>query len=289
MDHKKMNCLLSGSRGLLGSAFVDYCKDNGIKYQTLLPFPCSMEALKEKLSGGEITHFINCAGYSNDYLSRHVPYEVYQSNFICVLNQLESIRKFSPKTAYVNFGSVYEKIKDTPYASSKRAARELIHSYRKNYDIIAHMPYLSFTEYCKKDSNRFLIKIIQGVMIRKEYKKMEPLHLYGANDIFRFAWATDVCEATFNISPLDWVDISFINPTGSRLCDIVHLIQEKLQVDRFNVAFNSIKCDPSLDMERFDNKFQTNYGIKQIIDKLIEFELSQKSDDQTREIYGKPT
>lgn len=298
-DKSKYSVIISGSRGLLGSAFVDYCRENNIKYQTFLPFPCSLESLKNRLKDGDITHFLNCCGWSNDFTSKDNPYEVFQSNSLCVLNQLESIRKFSPRTKYFNFGSIYEKTKKTPYAYSKITARNLIHSYIENHGLHCWMPYLSFTEYTKADSERFLPKIIRGIIERrKKYLNGEPfenLTLYNPDEIFHFCWATDICRAVFMLPDNANSDLALIEHRGNSLKNIVWHIEHLLSIDYENPNFFesnfSVVCFENkdkkeileLNLDNLDNFFDTWHGyeilprvdICQILSNLIETETEK--------------
>ncbi len=125
--------LLSGHRGNLGRCFLDFFKQNhpDFKVEILAPSPFSLEKLAAKLQSDKPDYFINCAALTFNGDSIGNPYEFFDTNSFGVLNQLEMIRKFSPLTRYVSFGSVYEGTHNSPYASSKRVSRELVQNYRR--------------------------------------------------------------------------------------------------------------------------------------------------------------
>ncbi len=306
MDFSNHNCIVSGSRGLLGSAFVDYCKENKIRYQTLLPFPCDLETLKERLSGGRITHFFNCAGFSNDVASISQPYECYKSNVTCVLNQLESIRNFSPKTKYVNFGSVYENEKVTPYGSSKRMARELVRTYRQQYGISTFQATLSFTEYYREDADRMLVKIIRKLIEAKKQAQsvltirnsdglpfVSPIKLYNPDDRFNFTWASDVVEHCFIDIEEDTEDNPYwFNSLSFSLKDIVKMITDELELSKNLVEFDTNENNGSYYRDDRANSFVGKVTMKEIVARLVKFELKmseKKVAELDRQTYGKPT
>ncbi len=96
-------------------------------------------------------YFINCAansfvGSSWDYPEQHMDY-----NALGVLRQLEAIKRFSPQTRYLNFGSS-EEFGDvayspqdekhpgrarSPYGASKIAARQIVKVYRESFGLYA--------------------------------------------------------------------------------------------------------------------------------------------------------
>jgi GDPmannose 4,6-dehydratase len=96
-------------------------------------------------------YFINCAANSFVGTSWDCPEQHFEYNCLGVLRQLEAIRKHSPSTRYVNFGSS-EEFGDvvtvpqnethpararSPYGASKIAARQIIKVYRESYDLFA--------------------------------------------------------------------------------------------------------------------------------------------------------
>jgi len=289
MDNNSLVCI-TGSRGLLGSAFVDYCKENKIRYQTLLPFPCSLTHLKEALTGGKITHFINAAGFSNDMASISQPYETYKSNVLCVLNQLESIRNFSPTTKYVNFGSIYEDDKVTPYSSSKRMARELVRTYRANYGIPAFQATLSFTEYYREGADRMLVKIIRKLIKLKNSGKTEPITLYNPDDRFNFTWATDVVGQCFvEMENHRESNPYLFNTKKHSLKEITGMILEELELASNLVEFTSDKDNGRAHIQIKPSSFTGKVTMREIVRNLVQFELKMGEKIMDRETYGKPT
>jgi GDPmannose 4,6-dehydratase len=96
-------------------------------------------------------YFINCAANSFVGTSWSCPEQHFEYNCLGVLRQLEAIRKYSPSTRYINFGSSEEfgdvvtvpQNEDhpararSPYGASKIAARQIIKVYRESYDLFA--------------------------------------------------------------------------------------------------------------------------------------------------------
>jgi GDPmannose 4,6-dehydratase len=96
-------------------------------------------------------YFINCAANSFVGTSWDCPEQHLEYNCLGVLRQLEAIRKYSPSTRYINFGSS-EEFGDvvtvpqnethpararSPYGASKIAARQIVKVYRESYDLFA--------------------------------------------------------------------------------------------------------------------------------------------------------
>jgi GDPmannose 4,6-dehydratase len=96
-------------------------------------------------------YFINCAANSFVGTSWDCPEQHFEYNCLGVLRQLEAIRKHSPSTRYVNFGSS-EEFGDvvtvpqnethpararSPYGASKIAARQIVKVYRESYNLFA--------------------------------------------------------------------------------------------------------------------------------------------------------
>ncbi len=280
MEKIKTLVAISGTYGLLGTAFCDYCKDNAIDFIPVLPFPCDLGALRELLTNNKITHFVNCAGYSNDKLSMNNSYRTFDSNVHCVINQLEAIREFSPKTAYMNFGSIYEIDRDTPYAASKRASREIINSYVKSNNLRAAQATLSYTEYLKQDANRFLQRIIRNLIAIKNNKALAKLNLYNGDDFFYFTWATDVAEATLNFFTdtriLSKYEPYFISPHGFRLKEIVGILLNELELHNDLVSFSNNSENGGGFIEPcYYPTIEPKVSMNQIIKNLVKFELEQ--------------
>lgn len=96
-------------------------------------------------------YFINCAANSFVGSSWDCPEQHIEYNTLGVLRQLEAIRKHSPLTRYINFGSseefgdVLNSLQDeshpprarSPYGASKVAARQLVKVYRESYNLYA--------------------------------------------------------------------------------------------------------------------------------------------------------
>jgi len=167
--------VITGVTGQLGSLFSDYLLKKGFKVigtirRLSVPNHENIEHIKNnenfKLElmdlGDPISingivqkyqpdYFINCAANSFVGDSWKCPVQHFQYNTLGVLNQLESIRLFSPKTRYINLGSS-EEFGDvqyspqnekhplrarSPYGASKIAARQIVKVYRESYNLYA--------------------------------------------------------------------------------------------------------------------------------------------------------
>jgi GDP-D-mannose dehydratase len=196
--------LLTGERGNLGRAFLEFFKKNHPDYKilTLSPFPFSLQKINEVLSGNKIYAWINCAAltFNGDSISK--PYEFFQTNTIGVLNQLELIRRISPNTKYVTFGTVYEGSHISPYASSKRATREILSCYRSNFGLYLTQVTLGHTESKYRGDKRFLVSKIASKVAQIK-KKMETgqsfdiIQLSDIDDKFSFAATEDVVDGVW--------------------------------------------------------------------------------------------
>lgn len=169
----------------------------------LAPFPFGLTQLQSALVGGNVVYFVNAAAMGKDSESLERPYEYLETNTFGVVKQLEMIRKFSPQTRYVNLGSVYERAKNTPYATSKRAARDIIKSYRESFGLYAVQTYLGFTEYYHRDPS-YLSKRITGGVARialavKNGTDFEPIFLENIDQKFSWTWAEDVADGLWRM------------------------------------------------------------------------------------------
>ena len=116
--------------------------------------PSSVNCLISKYQPDELYNF---AAQSHVYTSFEQPFYTFQVNAVGVLNILEGVRNYSPKTKILQastselFGSNYDvdeegnKYQDentqfspnSPYAVAKLAAHELVRLYRDSYNIFA--------------------------------------------------------------------------------------------------------------------------------------------------------
>lgn len=128
---------------------IDHIKDPNF---TLAPMDlCDAHSINALVETYRPAYFINCAansfvGTSWDYPEQHMDY-----NALGVMRQLEAIKRFSPTTRYLNFGSS-EEFGDvayapqdekhpgrarSPYGASKIAARQIVKVYRESFSLYA--------------------------------------------------------------------------------------------------------------------------------------------------------
>jgi GDP-D-mannose dehydratase len=194
---------LTGAQGNIGSTFLSFFKEKHSDYKVvcfnLLPF--CLERIGEFLKNNKIDYFINCAALSRDVDSFAKPYDFFQANVVGVFNQLEMIRLHSPKTRYITFGSIYEENHTSPYASSKRLSREIVKTYRENYNLYALQITLAHTE-GKNHKKSFLApkiaskvaEICKSIISKTNYA---PIEVIDADQKFYWADVEDVVEGAW--------------------------------------------------------------------------------------------
>lgn len=140
-------------------------------------------------------YFINCAANSFVGSSWDFPEQHMEFNTLGVLRQLEALRKYSPSTRYLNFGSSEEwgdiiySPQDanhpprarSPYGASKVAARQLVKVYRESYGLYAIQCWCLNYEGPRRGEEFVTRKITKGVAriakAIREGKQFEPLEL----------------------------------------------------------------------------------------------------------------
>lgn len=167
--------IVTGVTGQMGSFFAEFLLEKGIKVvgvtrrlsvpndENISQIKNSEQIIFELMDLGDShsinnviekykpDYFINCAANSFVGTSWDCPEQHFEFNCLGVLRQLEAIRKHSPHTRYVNFGSS-EEFGDvvtvpqdethpararSPYGASKIAARQIVKVYRESYNLFA--------------------------------------------------------------------------------------------------------------------------------------------------------
>ena len=161
-------------------------------------------------------YFINCAANSFVGTSWDFPEQHLECNGLGVLRQLEAIRRFSPHTRYVNFGSSEEfgdvlyspQDEDhpararSPYGASKIYARQIVKTYRESYGLFAIQSW-SFNYESERRGYEFVTrKITQSVArIRKELQEdinnVTPLELGNLNSQRDWSHALDIVDGVW--------------------------------------------------------------------------------------------
>lgn len=219
MDNSKI-AIVTGCTGQMGSYFVDFLLEQGffvvgtarrvsVPNHTNIkghPHPSDRfvlapmdladpNSINNLINEYKPAYFINCAansfvGSSWDYPEQHMDF-----NALGVLRQLEAIRRFSPRTRYLNFGSSEEfgdvlyKPQDenhpprarSPYGASKIAARQIVKVYRESYNLYALQCWCFNYESPRRGPEFVTRKITMGVARIKDAlaqnKAFEPLAL----------------------------------------------------------------------------------------------------------------
>jgi len=140
-------------------------------------------------------YFINFAANSFVRTSWETPAQVFETNTLSVMHQLEAIRQFSPKTRYYQagsseeFGDVIYSPQDekhplrprSPYGASKAAARHLVKVYRDTYGLYAVAGWLFNHEGIRRGKQFVTRKITTNVA--RIFKAIEEsVLIYSAND-----------------------------------------------------------------------------------------------------------
>jgi GDPmannose 4,6-dehydratase len=134
-------------------------------------------------------YFINCAANSFVGSSWDFPEQHFDFNALGVLRQLEAIKRFSPTTRYINFGSS-EEFGDvqyspqdekhpararSPYGASKIAARQIVKVYRESFGLYAIQCWCHNYESPRRGEEFVTRKITKGVArIAKAIKEGKP-------------------------------------------------------------------------------------------------------------------
>jgi GDPmannose 4,6-dehydratase len=169
-------CIISGINGQLGQFLAKHLQDNEPNIQIIgtlrhksydkQPYIFDKSKVIFELMDLSDTHsienlilkykpdyFINTAANAYVGESWKVPAQQFELNTLGVLHQLEAIRKHSPYTRYFNMGTSEEFGQDnndgklqneeskidpkSPYGCSKAAARYLVNTYRRSYNLYA--------------------------------------------------------------------------------------------------------------------------------------------------------
>lgn len=207
MSNHPQQVLVAGPLGNLGRAFTAYMKREHpeVRIARLLPFPFSIQALAAELKANNYGYFLNFASLGDNQGSFDDPYAYFDTNVHGVTKQLEMIRKYSPKTRYLNVGTVYENDLDkrSSYVASKCAAREIVQSYRENHGIYAVTATLSNTEYYGRPTSTLARRVTSNVArIARAIKcgeSFEPLVLRDVDQRFTWTWAEDVADGMWRM------------------------------------------------------------------------------------------
>jgi GDPmannose 4,6-dehydratase len=210
--------IITGVTGQMGSYFSDYLLAKGFTVvgavrRLSVPNKQNIEHIKnpnfilESMDLGDSHsieslilkyrphYFINCAANSFVGSSWDYPEQHFEFNALGVLRQLEAIRKHSPQTRYINFGSS-EEFGDvlyspqdnnhpprarSPYGASKIAARQIVKVYRESYNLYAIQCWCFNYESERRGEEFVTRKITKGigkiVSAIENGKSFEPIRL----------------------------------------------------------------------------------------------------------------
>lgn len=268
--------MLTGSTGVIGSSIKDFFNKFFPEIKVICLFnPFSLQNLHDRLKGEPIDYFINAAGAPSNDLSLDDPYGTYKINSFSILNQLEIIRKYSPSTRYITFGSIYEESDFTPYASSKRTSREIVKTYRENYHLFCVQATLGFTEYYNRSEkfiSRKISKKVAEIYIKtKKGEDFTLLTLENPNDIFHFTWGEDMANSVWKILNLDKPEeFTIINKKNCSLKEFAEAAFDSAKLDHHITYRSNYERAPVPDFKINNYEFWNPvYNYKDIIGKMV--------------------
>jgi GDPmannose 4,6-dehydratase len=239
----------------------------------------------------------NLAGQSSVGLSFEQPVETLESISIGTLNILESIRFSNLPIKFYNAGSS-ECFGDTgkipadektlfqprsPYAVAKSTAFWLVNNYRETYKIHASTGIL-FNHESPLRPSRFVTKKIISSACKCVKNKNEKLHLGNVNIYRDWGWAPEYVEAMWLMLANDFAD-DYVIATGesNSLLDFVQNTYSLLNLNwEDHVIIDNSLLRPtdllygSANPEKANSVlgWKAKYKMNDIIEKMIEFELS---------------
>lgn len=246
----KKTAIITGVTGQMGSYLTELCLSKGISVigaVRRLSVPNNQNIIhitdpnftKELMDLGDShsissfvekhkpDYFFNCAANSFVGTSWDCPEQHFEYNTLGVLRQLEAIRKYSPKTRYLNFGSSEEfgnvqyspqdekhpPCSRSPYGASKVAARQIVKVYRESYNMFAIQPWCfnyesprRGVEFVTRKITVGVARILHAISNRLDF---EPIQLGNLDARRDWSHAKDFAEGVFlmieNAFPKEYV------------------------------------------------------------------------------------
>lgn len=198
--------------------------------------------------------FYNLAGFSHVGQSFKQPYFCYQTNAVAVNSILDSIKRHSPKTKFLNcssieqFGRCHNKpitescsmTPVSPYGISKAAAFQITKMFRESYGIFANSLILTNHESPRRPSTFVVKKIIkESLRISREIKNNlspDPLRLGSLSVKKDWIHSKDAVNAMF-LSMQQNISDDYLIGSGS-LVSIEDLCQKAFSLSGINIVFS---------------------------------------------------
>ena len=194
---------------------ISHIKDSNFKIELVdLGDHHSIETLIEKYKPD---YFINCAANSFVGTSWKCPEQHFEYNALGVLRQLETIRKISPSTRYINlgsseeFGDVITVPQDethpprarSPYGASKVAAHQIVKVWRESYNLYA-VQCICFNYESPRRGHEFITRKITRNAARivheiKTGQNVTPMELGNVNAQRDWSHVLDICEGIWRM------------------------------------------------------------------------------------------
>ncbi len=162
-------------------------------------------------------YFINCAANSFVGTSWQCPEQHFEYNCLGVLRQLESIRRHSPHTKYLNFGSSEEfgdvkyspqneshpPSSRSPYGASKAAARQVVKVFKESYNLYAVQCWCFNYESERRGEEFVTRKITKGVtrilQAIKNNESFKPIELGNLDSMRDWSHAEDFADGVWKM------------------------------------------------------------------------------------------
>lgn len=243
MEKKQTKILITGKNGQLGQHLIKFFQENyptyiligtarhksyekqptifdNNKIITELLDLCDVISVEDCIKNHKPDYIFNTAANAFVGESWKVPYQHLQVNTVGVLNILESIKKFSLESKFLNLGTSEEfactieqgKTKQTeetkispksPYAVSKASARFLIDVYKESFGLFAVQPWVFNFESKLRGEKYFTRKVTKGVArifnAIKENRTFEPIQLGNLKSYRSWQHAKDVVDGLWKI------------------------------------------------------------------------------------------
>lgn len=147
-------------------------------------------------------YFINLAAIPKNNLCEATPKQAFDTNVHGVLNILLSLKKFAPNCRFFNAGSMYEFSKNDLYSTTKKAARNIVDSFREK-GMYAIQGYIGHAESPLRTDNYIVRKITKGVArIKRALDRglpFQPIQVGNLEEKLDITHSSDIAEGIWRM------------------------------------------------------------------------------------------